>query len=112
MPLRILNVNPTYRCTSRCTHCRYFSSPDCEIHYMTPDLLLSCLTDILENYSPEEHPIIGPLLSGGSAGLLSLACFMGYEPVSKYIDPCQLCFETRRFLRSRFPDFLTPGVCY
>ena len=73
------------------------------------NLLERPLTDILDDFEPDEHPIVGRLLNGGPAELArsyELACEDGYA------DHCHLCYEARRALRSRFPDVLTPDQMY
>jgi hypothetical protein len=60
-------------------------------------------------YDPDAHPICGPLLAGGPAELSRR-----YQaPVEgAYADACHLCYETRRSLRERFPNVLTPDQMY
>jgi len=67
------------------------------------------LTEIMENYKPDTHPIIGPLLDGGPVELVKR-----YElPHEKaYADACHLCYISRCKLRSKFPDCLTPDQMY
>lgn len=73
------------------------------------NLLERPLIEILEDFRPDEHPIVGPLLDGGPAALVRR-----YELAHKdgYADHCHLCYESRRALRSRFPDALTPDQMY
>lgn len=73
------------------------------------NLLERPLTEIVADYSPDEHPIIGPLLDGGPVGLVQrydLAHEHGYA------DHCHLCYAARNALRTRFPETLTPGQMY
>jgi MoaA/NifB/PqqE/SkfB family radical SAM enzyme len=67
------------------------------------------LTEIIRDYSPESHPIVGPLLAGGPVELVGR-----YELPHKqgYADACHLCYLSRCKLRDRFPDFLTPDQMY
>ena len=69
------------------------------------------LKTICETYEPETHPVTGPLLRGGPA---ELAKAYGCKPPEgiKYADACHLCYETRRLLRERFPETLTPDGMY
>lgn len=67
------------------------------------------LTDILGAFRPAAHPVIGPLLAGGPYGL---AAAHGLTLRSAYADACHLCYETRRRLRDRYPECLTPGYLY
>lgn len=73
------------------------------------NLLERPLTDILANFRPTEHPIIGPLLDGGPAELVRR-----YDVAHEdgYADHCHLCYEARQALRSQFPDELTPDQMY
>lgn len=58
------------------------------------------LAELVDSYAPEEHAIIGPLLAGGPAGLVSR---YGLQPHPGYADACQLCDHSRALLQSRFP---------
>lgn len=67
------------------------------------------LTEILENFDPYTHPIVGPLLAGGPARLVQqydLAHERGY------VDACHLCYTARAALRERFPAQLAPDQMY
>ncbi len=67
------------------------------------------LPEILADFRPDEHPIVGPLLTGGPAELVRR-----YELAHEdgYADHCHLCYESRCALRSRFPNELTPDQMY
>lgn len=67
------------------------------------------LKEICEEYDPYQHPITGPLLSGGPAELLRR-----YElPLEgNYADACHLCYNTRLVLRERFAEELGPDQAY
>jgi len=67
------------------------------------------LTEIVRTYDPDEHPIAGPLLRGGPAELVRRH---GVPHRETYADACHLCYETRRGLRSRFPQILGPDPMY
>lgn len=67
------------------------------------------LKDILNSYDAEKHPVCGPLLRGGPAGL---AREYNIPPADSYADACHLCYEMRIRLRERFPDVLTPDQMY
>ncbi len=73
------------------------------------NLLERPLTEILAGFRPDEHPIIGPLLDGGPAEIVRRYKF-AHE--GGYADHCHLCYESRRALRSRFPDVLAPDQMY
>jgi hypothetical protein len=67
------------------------------------------LAEIMRDYDPETHPVIGPLLAGGPAELVNR-----YELQHEqgYADACHLCYLSRCKLRDRFPDVLTPDQMY
>lgn len=67
------------------------------------------LKDIVAQYQPANHPIIGPLLSGGPVALVDKYDLPHAEG---YADACHLCYTTRETLRPRFPDWLAPGQMY
>jgi hypothetical protein len=67
------------------------------------------LVEIVHRYQPDLHPVIGPLLAGGPLGL---AGAYGIPVAEAYADGCQLCDETRRQLRKRFPAILGPDEMY
>ncbi len=71
------------------------------------NLFSQSLTKIVEEYRPEEHRVIGPLLEGGPAKLLDPELKKG-----KYADACHLCFSARKRLRKRFPEILAPKQMY
>jgi MoaA/NifB/PqqE/SkfB family radical SAM enzyme len=73
------------------------------------NVLAEGLRRICERYDPLSHPICGPLLEGGPA---ELARRYGLRPAPEYADACHLCDESRRALRSRFPDVLGPDQMY
>jgi hypothetical protein len=67
------------------------------------------LRAIMENYSPFEHPIVGPLLRGGPA---ELARVYGLPEREEYVSGCHLCYLVRRGLIERFHDYLGPAQVY
>jgi MoaA/NifB/PqqE/SkfB family radical SAM enzyme len=69
----------------------------------------SSLKEVCESYYPEAHPICGPLLLGGPAGLVDEYALPHEE---NYADACHLCYECRLALRERFPDVLRPDQMY
>lgn len=73
------------------------------------NLFRSSLTEIMSEYDPDSHPIVGPLLAGGPAEIVRQ-----YElpHADGYADHCHLCYESRCALRDRFPDVLTPDQMY
>jgi hypothetical protein len=73
------------------------------------NILRTPLKQICETYDPASHPITGPLLEGGPAGLVR-RYDLGHE--DGYADACHLCDEARRALRARFPEILQPDQVY
>ncbi|RME87500.1 MAG: radical SAM protein [Anaerolineae bacterium] len=67
------------------------------------------LREICEQYSPESHPVIGPLLTGGPVALVEE---YGLPHAENYADACHLCYEARLALRGRFPKTLAPDQMY
>jgi MoaA/NifB/PqqE/SkfB family radical SAM enzyme len=67
------------------------------------------LGDLCEAYDPGSHPIIGSLLEGGPAELVRRYNLAHEE---SYADACQLCYESCRSLRDRFPEILRPDQMY
>jgi MoaA/NifB/PqqE/SkfB family radical SAM enzyme len=73
------------------------------------NLLEHPLTEIIRDYDPDTHPIVGPLLAGGPVELVNR-----YElPYGQgHADACHLCYISRCKLRNRFPEVLTPDQMY
>ena len=67
------------------------------------------LAEIMAEYRPEEHPIVGPLLAGGPA---ELARRYGLPAGEEYVSDCHLCYLVRCNLLERFPEQLCPGQVY
>ncbi len=67
------------------------------------------LKDIMDEYEPENDPVIGSLLKGGPA---ELARRFNYDITYGFADHCHLCYEIRRVLQTRFPDSLRPAQVY
>jgi hypothetical protein len=70
---------------------------------------LAPLSEIIKNYSPENHPIFGPLWKGGPA---LLAETYNFNPSNEYVEPCHLCYVVRKQIMPRFGDQLTPPQVY
>jgi len=73
------------------------------------NLLEHPLTEIMRDYDPDTHPIVGPLLAGGPAELVN-RYQLPHEQA--HADACHLCYLSRCKLRDRFPGVLTPGQMY
>lgn len=67
------------------------------------------LKQLIENYRPEFHPVVGPLLRGGPAELVRV---YGLDHDAAYVDECHLCYVARRALITRFPEQLAPPQVY
>jgi hypothetical protein len=73
------------------------------------NLLERPLTEIMGEYDPDSHPIVGPLLVGGPAEIVR-RYKLAHE--DGYADHCHLCYQSRCALRQRFPEVLTPDQMY
>jgi hypothetical protein len=67
------------------------------------------LSRLVQDYDGRQHAICGPLLEGGPA---RLATKYGVSHEGSYVDVCHLCFEARRALIDRFPEYLAPRQVY
>ncbi len=67
------------------------------------------LKEIIAGYTPDTHPIVGPLLAGGPAGLTR---HFNLDHEAGYVDACHLCYSAREILRPRFPAELGPDQMY
>jgi hypothetical protein len=70
------------------------------------------LSEIIETFEAASHPIVGPLVQGGPTALAQKAQEYGFQPEATYADECHLCYSTREFLRSMYPDLLRPDEMY
>jgi organic radical activating enzyme len=73
------------------------------------NLFSSDLNTICDQFDLTTHPIIAPLLEGGP---YKLSQINGELTQGQYADACHLCYETRKALRSQYPDILTPNQMY
>lgn len=67
------------------------------------------LKSIMEEWKPADHPIVGPLLRGGPAALVTEH---GLEHEEGYADSCHLCYSARLQLLERYPEWLGPPSVY
>jgi hypothetical protein len=67
------------------------------------------LADIMSEYDPQQHAIVGPLLEGGPA---ELARAFRVKHEATYVDECHLCYDVRCRLRHRLSRWLGPDQMY
>ncbi len=67
------------------------------------------LSNLVLQYDPDAHPIVGPLLKGGPA---LLAETYDVECEAEYASACHMCYLTRLALLDKFPGYLAPGQVY
>jgi organic radical activating enzyme len=67
------------------------------------------LSELVNNYNADTHPICGPLVRGGPA-LLAKEYNVKHE--DKYVDACHFCSMICLALIERFPQYLTPRQVY
>jgi MoaA/NifB/PqqE/SkfB family radical SAM enzyme len=67
------------------------------------------LSELVESYDADLHPICDPLLKGGPA---LLAEKYGVKHEDSYITACHFCYLIRRALLDRFPEYLAPRQVY
>lgn len=73
------------------------------------NLFAQPLKDIVRDYRPKQHPIVGPLLKGGPAELVR---HYGLAHADACADACHLCYHARVALRPEFGAVLGPGQMY
>lgn len=67
------------------------------------------LSEIIKNYDPDSNPIVKSLLKGGPAGL-AMEYKVNHEEF--YASECHLCYEVRKSLIDKFPEYLAPEQVY
>jgi len=67
------------------------------------------LSELVENYRPDMHPICGPLLRGGPAQLVRE---FDVKHDDSYVDECHLCYKARLAIIDKYPQYLTPRQVY
>jgi len=67
------------------------------------------IPELVAGFEPRSHPICGPILEGGPAGLVER---YGVDHEEEYVDECHLCYRARVTLRGRFPKYLAPPQMY
>jgi MoaA/NifB/PqqE/SkfB family radical SAM enzyme len=69
----------------------------------------TALSELIENYDGNFHPICSPLIRGGPAQLVKE---YQVEHEDLYVDECHLCYLTRLKLLDKFPKVLAPRQVY
>ena len=67
------------------------------------------LSELINKYDADSHPICGPLIRGGPAQLVKEH---NIEHEDEYVDECHLCYLSRLSLTDKFPKYLTPRQVY
>jgi hypothetical protein len=67
------------------------------------------LSELVRDYDPDKHPICGPILRGGPA---RLAEELEVTHEDEYVSECHLCYELRKAVIDRFPEYLGPRQVY
>ncbi len=67
------------------------------------------LAQLVRDYDPTHHPIVGSLLAEGPRGLVKR---YDLDCRDAYADACHLCYVARDKLRRRFPELLAPPQMY
>lgn len=67
------------------------------------------LSELVTTYSADSHPVCGPLVMGGPA---RLAREYDVSHDDRYVDECHFCYNLRRSLLYRFPEYLAPPQVY
>jgi hypothetical protein len=67
------------------------------------------LSELITNYNAHQHPICSPILKGGP---LELANRYDVKHDADYVDECHFCFNVRRSLIDKFPQYLAPRQVY
>lgn len=64
---------------------------------------------IIEEYNPNENPVLEPLVRGGPVALVEQ---FGLPHEEAYADACHLCYVARNILRNKYPSILAPDQMY
>jgi hypothetical protein len=67
------------------------------------------LSELVRDYDAAKHPIVGPLVEGGPAGLVEQ---FGANVADAYVDECHLCYMARKSLLPAYPHHLAPAQVY
>ena len=67
------------------------------------------LSELVKNHSVKNHAVCAPLVAGGPH---QLAIDNGIDTDGHYIEECHYCYEVRKQLLDKYPEFLTPPQVY
>lgn len=67
------------------------------------------LGKLIREYNVDSHPICSCLQNGGP---LKLALEYGYSSREGFVDPCHMCYETRKSILNSYPEYLGPAMVY
>ncbi len=67
------------------------------------------LSQLMKEYDVNKHPVCGPLHKGGP---LELCRAYDVPHEQSYVDACHFCYEIRKTLIDRFPQYLAPRQVY
>lgn len=70
------------------------------------------LKDIIGNYNPNNYPLLLKLASEGPKGIYKVACDKGMNKHKEFYDECDLCYQSRSYLKNEYPGLLGPKECY
>jgi MoaA/NifB/PqqE/SkfB family radical SAM enzyme len=73
------------------------------------NMFITPLSELINEYKSDLHPICAPLSKGGPA---ALARHYDVKHQEGYIDECHFCYLVRRALTDRFPKYLAPRQVY
>ncbi|MBN1117081.1 MAG: 4Fe-4S cluster-binding domain-containing protein [Bacteroidales bacterium] len=68
--------------------------------------------EIVENYNVSAIPILEKLDKEGPKGLFSEALEQGLIVPEEFYDECDLCYQSRKYLRNLYPEVFKPDECY
>lgn len=84
----------------------------CQGLLLGEDARKKSIGEIFAAYYKKKNVIVEQLLNGGPAASAKFAISYGFVPNENYVQGCQLCFETRCFLRNCFPQIIGPAENY
>lgn len=67
------------------------------------------LSELVKSYNVDKHPISKSINNGGPVALTEQ---YGVKHDESYIDACHLCFDARKKLIDKFPQYLAPKQVY